>query len=132
MTKQSQNNLKKQDQEILMSKEAKYFEYTTKDVNGLKLINDILGHLEGDKMLVDISNIWWDGKSYPLGLKGEEIPIISRIINIVDSHDVMTNNKTYKKTISNEEAIKELELNSGTQLDSKIVKIFINYLKNKK
>ncbi|MGL6107108.1 HD domain-containing phosphohydrolase [Romboutsia sp.] len=72
----------------------------------------------------------WDGTGYPLGLKGEEIPIISRIINLVDSYDVMTNNIIYKKALDKKDAIKELEKCSGTQFDPRLVKYFVEYLKN--
>ncbi|WP_026888425.1 sensor domain-containing diguanylate cyclase/phosphohydrolase [Clostridium beijerinckii] len=72
----------------------------------------------------------WDGNGYPLGLAGEEIPLMARIINVADSYDVMTNDRVYKKAIGKEEAIKELKRCSGTQFDPKIVKCFIDYVKN--
>lgn len=71
----------------------------------------------------------WDGSGYPLGLKGVEIPLISRIINVVDSYDVMTNNRPYKKAMAQKEALHELERCSGTQFDPKIVNIFKEYMK---
>ena len=71
----------------------------------------------------------WDVKGYPLGLKGEEIPIISRIISIVDAYDVMTTDRVYKKAMTKEEAINELSRCSGTQFDSQITKTFIKYIK---
>lgn len=71
----------------------------------------------------------WDGSGYPLGLKGVEIPLISRIINVVDSYDVMTNNRPYKKAMAQKEALYELERCSGTQFDPKIVNIFKEYMK---
>lgn len=73
----------------------------------------------------------WDGSGYPLGLKGEEIPLMARIINVVDSYDVMTNDRIYKKAIGTEDAIRELEQCSGTQFDPKIVKFFIEYLRER-
>lgn len=72
----------------------------------------------------------WDGSGYPLGLKGEEIPLMARIINIVDSYDVMTNDRIYKKAIGKDEAIKELKRCSGTQFDPKIVEYFIDYIQD--
>lgn len=70
----------------------------------------------------------WDGNGYPLGLKGDEIPLVSRIINIADSFDVMTNNRPYKNTKSKNEAIKELQRCAGTQFDPTLVYYFIEYI----
>ncbi|MDM8534186.1 diguanylate cyclase [Clostridiaceae bacterium HSG29] len=67
----------------------------------------------------------WDGKGYPRGLKGEEIPFLARIITIVDAYDAMITTRPYKKQMTKEEAIKELINCSGTQFDSDLVKIFI-------
>lgn len=72
---------------------------------------------------------WWNGAGYPRGLKGEKIPLTSRIISIIDAYDVMTHNRPYRKAIGKEEAIKELKRCSGTQFDPKLVKIFINIIK---
>ncbi|EHJ01381.1 diguanylate cyclase and metal dependent phosphohydrolase [Clostridium sp. DL-VIII] len=70
----------------------------------------------------------WDGNGYPLGLAEKEIPLAARIINVVDSYDVMTNDRVYKKAIDKDEAIKELKNCSGTQFDPKIVECFIEYI----
>lgn len=67
----------------------------------------------------------WDGKGYPKGLKGEEIPFQSRIINIADSYDAMTSERAYGSALSEEGAIEELQKNSGTQFDPELVKVFI-------
>lgn len=69
---------------------------------------------------------WWDGSGYPSGVKGEDIPLISRIVTVVDAYDVMTHERTYKHAISKEEAIKELRKSSGIQFDPEIVEVFIN------
>lgn len=70
----------------------------------------------------------WDGSGYPLGLKKDEIPLISRIINIADSYDVMTTDRPYKKAMSKEKAMCELKTCSGTQFDPNLVKYFIEFL----
>ena len=67
----------------------------------------------------------WDGKGYPRGLKGEEIPQLSRIFSIIDSYDVMTNERPYRKAVRKDEAIIELKNNSGTQFDPNLVNKFI-------
>ncbi len=68
----------------------------------------------------------WDGKGYPQGLEGEEIPLLSRIIAIIDAYDVMTNDRIYKKAVSKQEALAEIEGCAGSQFDPVMAKIFIN------
>lgn len=72
----------------------------------------------------------WDGKGYPHGLKGEEIPIEARVMAIIDSYDAMTTDRPYQKAKTKEEALKELEQCAGTQFDPELTKIFIQELKN--
>lgn len=67
----------------------------------------------------------WDGLGYPLSLKGEEIPLLARIIAVVDSYDAMTSNRSYKRKMTKKEAFKELELCSGRQFDPFIVDKFL-------
>ncbi len=62
----------------------------------------------------------WDGSGYPQGLRAEEIPMLSRIISVVDAFDAMTNDRPYHKAISREEALAELKRCSGTQFDPHI------------
>ncbi|MEG0295257.1 MAG: diguanylate cyclase [Clostridium sp.] len=68
----------------------------------------------------------YDGKGYPMGIKGEEIPLLARIITVCDSYDVMTNDRVYKKAMSKEKAFDELRRCSGTQFDPNIVELFIS------
>lgn len=71
----------------------------------------------------------YDGGGYPLGLKGEEIPIMARIVNVVDSYDAMITDRGYNKVKTKEEAIEEIEKCKGKQFDPNIADIFINILK---
>ena len=70
----------------------------------------------------------WDGTGYPNRLKGEEIPLLARIISAVDSHDVMVHNRPYHQAMPEEDAIAELRRCAGTQFDPNIVEIFTGLL----
>jgi HD-GYP domain-containing protein (c-di-GMP phosphodiesterase class II) len=72
----------------------------------------------------------WDGKGYPDGLKGETIPLFSRIISVSDTYDAVTTNRSYQKAVSPTEAIGILERCAGIQLDPILVKYFIDALQS--
>jgi|UniRef100_A0A7V3VUL3 HD-GYP domain-containing protein (c-di-GMP phosphodiesterase class II) len=74
----------------------------------------------------------YDGSGYPEGLERSEIPVIARIIAVADAYDAMTSKRPYRDALTQEEAIKELKANAGTQFDPAIVRIFIKYITNKK
>ncbi|MCK4753264.1 MAG: HD domain-containing protein [Planctomycetes bacterium] len=67
-----------------------------------------------------------DGNGYPDGLTGEQIPLIGKIVGLADSFDAMTSERTYRKSMSVEEALEEIESKLGTQFDEKIGRVFIN------
>ncbi|MFZ7119649.1 MAG: HD domain-containing phosphohydrolase [Eubacteriaceae bacterium] len=67
----------------------------------------------------------WDGKGYPKGLKGNNIPWKSRIISIADTYDAMTRDRPYRKAISKEDAVVEIKKNAGTQFDPDITRVFV-------
>jgi diguanylate cyclase (GGDEF)-like protein/PAS domain S-box-containing protein len=67
----------------------------------------------------------WDGKGYPRGLKGEEIPILARILAIVDAFDAMTNERIYSKPRSHEAAAEEILRCAGAQFDPQIAHTFV-------
>ena len=73
---------------------------------------------------------YYNGHGYPSGLKGEEIPLGARILQVADAYDAMTSQRSYHDPMSQEEAIKELHRCAGSQFDPRIVEIFINLLKN--
>lgn len=66
----------------------------------------------------------WDGTGYPNGLKGEDIPLLARVISAVDSHDVMVHNRPYHTAMPEQAAIDELKACSGTQFDPHVVEVF--------
>ena len=73
-----------------------------------------------------------DGKGYPSGLTKENIPVRSMIIAVADSYDAMTSDRPYRKALSIEVAMGELEKNIGTQFDGEIVNAFVNAFKKGK
>ncbi len=70
----------------------------------------------------------YDGKGYPQGLAGKNIPKLSRLLSVADSFDVMTHDRVYKKAMSIEDAAQELRNCSGTQFDPEMVEVFLKLL----
>jgi diguanylate cyclase (GGDEF)-like protein len=68
----------------------------------------------------------WDGDGYPQRLKGEIIPLLSRILSVADAYDAMTQDRPYRVGMLQQDAIRELVTNAGTQFDPEIVSIFID------
>ena len=67
----------------------------------------------------------WDGGGYPQGLIGEKIPLLSRILAVVDAYDAMTQDRPYQKAVSHDSAMMEIKKNAGTQFDPYIAQTFI-------
>ena len=73
----------------------------------------------------------FDGKGYPDGLKGEDIPLGARIVHVADAYDTMVSARAYRDMLPPELAISELRKNAGTQFDPKVVDAFITSLRKK-
>jgi HD-GYP domain-containing protein (c-di-GMP phosphodiesterase class II) len=71
----------------------------------------------------------WDGQGYPMGLKGEEIPVGARILAVIDAFQSMTVGRPYKERRTVEQALLELVDNAGAQFDRDVVEAFIAVLK---
>ncbi len=71
----------------------------------------------------------WDGKGYPEGLKGEEIPLEARILAIADSFEAMTSARPHRPALPHEEVVKEFRQGAGIQFDPKLVEVFIGLIK---
>ena len=69
----------------------------------------------------------WDGLGYPRGIKAEDILLQSRMITIADAFDAMTSERTYRKVLSNHEALEEIINNAGTQFDPTLVQVFVKH-----
>jgi len=90
--------------------------------------------LEPAKMLYKLSTViealheHWDGSGYPKGLKNEEIPLESRIISLVDAYVAMTSDRPYRKSLSKQEAIKQIQDDSGKKFDPRLVRFMLSVL----
>lgn len=67
----------------------------------------------------------WDGRGYPCGLKGTEIPFFARVIALADTYDAMTSTRPYRKALPHEVAIQEIKRCSGVQFDPELAEIFV-------
>jgi putative nucleotidyltransferase with HDIG domain len=70
----------------------------------------------------------WDGGGYPEGLKGDRIPLESRILAIADSFEAMSSARPYRPALSREEILEELRKGAGTQFDPNLVEVFIGII----
>jgi diguanylate cyclase (GGDEF)-like protein/PAS domain S-box-containing protein/putative nucleotidyltransferase with HDIG domain len=94
----------------------------------------IVAHVDGLQRLVPIirhHHERFDGKGYPDGLAGEQIPLEARILSVVDVFDAMTHERSYRKALSRTEAIAELERAAGTQFDPAVVKAFLTLVEKR-
>jgi HD-GYP domain-containing protein (c-di-GMP phosphodiesterase class II) len=71
---------------------------------------------------------WWDGQGYPLGIKGEEIPVECRLLAIANAYEALTSARPYRRTCSHWEAVAELRRYAGTQFDPELLEMFIKML----
>jgi diguanylate cyclase (GGDEF)-like protein/putative nucleotidyltransferase with HDIG domain len=71
----------------------------------------------------------WDGRGYPHGLGGEDIPLGSRILFVADAYDAMTSDRVYQTHLAHEDAVAELERCAGTQFDPQVVRVFVSGVK---
>jgi putative nucleotidyltransferase with HDIG domain len=67
----------------------------------------------------------WDGTGYPSGRAGEEIPVEARVLAVADAFDAMTSDRPYRRALTHEEALEEVERCAGTQFDPEIARVFL-------
>ena len=118
-------------EEILLKKakltDSEYRIIKKHSQSGYNIVKNI-PHLANVAEAILYHHEWWDGSGYPHGLKEDEIPLISRILSIVDAYDVMTNGRPYKNKMSKEEAIQELKKYAGKQFDPNLVEKFVSMI----
>jgi len=118
MVLNKKENFKEKDYELIKNHPAWAYESLSKSKRLNGIAEYVLYHHER-----------WDGTGYPEGLKGKEIPLVSRIISVADAYSAMTSKRAYRDALIKSKAIEELKDNKGKQFDPEIVDIFINIIK---
>ena len=105
------------DEYALMKKHSEYGWAVLRMLPGFeRAALDILHHHES-----------FDGQGYPAGLKGTEIPVVSRIVCVIDAFDAMVSSRPYRRGLPYEEAVRRLNESSGTQFDPVVVSSFLSF-----
>jgi len=82
--------------------------------------------LENASLLILHHHESYDGRGYPGGLRGDEVPLGARIVSVIDSFDAMVSSRSYRNGLPFEEAVRRLILASGTQFDPTVVRCFLH------
>ncbi|MCP3929854.1 MAG: response regulator [Bacteroidetes bacterium] len=90
---------------------------------GASIVEPLL-FMEREKFIIRHHHERMDGKGYPYGLKGDDLDILTKILTVVDSYDAMTSRRNYRRNMTMEDALKELQICSGTQFDKRVVEAF--------
>ena len=99
-------------------------------IEGQRMLETVGGLMRSVGRIVRSSHERWDGAGYPDGLRGEEIPLESRIVSACDAFDAMTTTRSYRKGMSVDVAVAELSANSGTQFDPAVVAALFEVLEH--
>jgi HD-GYP domain-containing protein (c-di-GMP phosphodiesterase class II) len=108
--------------------EAEFELMKTHTVEGQALLDRIGGRLARVGAIVRSCHERWDGRGYPDGMLGEEIPLAARIVFCCDAYSAMTTDRPYRKAMPRAEAITELRANAGSQFEPRIVDALIRVL----
>jgi len=84
---------------------------------GQQMLDRVGGRLRAVGVVVRSSHERWDGTGYPDGLRGEEIPLASRVVAVADAYSAMTTRRSYREPLAHDVAVEELNANAGTQFD---------------
>lgn len=97
-------------------------------IAGQQMLNKVGGSMADVGTIVRASHEHWDGKGYPDGIAGEEVPLAARIVSVADAFSAITTTRPYRRAQSPEAAIKELRACAGTQFDPEVVEALVAVL----
>ena len=100
-------------------------------VIGVKILQPV-GFLQSTSDIIHHHHERIDGKGYPDGLKNEDIPFEARLVSIADAWDAMISDRSYRKRMSTEQALYELQNHAGSQFDAYMIKAFVDMIKKDK
>ena len=95
--------------------------------HGEQTLRDV-PRMEAVRAMIHYHHEWWDGRGYPTGLRGAEIPLGARIIAVADAYDAMTSDRPYRRQLPLEVALERLRAGAGTQFDPAVVESLFQYL----
>jgi HD-GYP domain-containing protein (c-di-GMP phosphodiesterase class II) len=101
-------------------------------IEGERMLQKVGGRLAEVGAVVRACHEDWDGTGYPDGLAGEEIPLAARIVSCCDAFSAMTTDRSYRKALSLDAALAELEANAGTQFDPTVVKSLVGLVRSER
>jgi HD-GYP domain-containing protein (c-di-GMP phosphodiesterase class II) len=102
----------------------------THTIEGQFMLDRIGGLLGRVGEIVRSCHERWDGKGYPDGLKGEDIPVPARVVFVCDAYNAMTTTRPYRAALPHEQAVAELVTNAGTQFDPAVVAAMLRVLES--
>jgi putative two-component system response regulator len=105
-----------------MKKHALFGERVIEKIESLAKESDFLKYA---KIFASSHHEKWDGTGYPRGLKGNDIPLLGRIMAIADVYDALTSVRPYKKAFTHDEAVRIIVEGSGTQFDPVLAEVFV-------
>ena len=100
----------------------------THTVEGQRMLDQVGGALGRVGVIVRGSHERWDGGGYPDGLAGEDIPVEARVVSACDAFHAMTSDRSYRKALPIEVAVRELQTCAGTQFDPRVVAALLEVL----
>lgn len=111
--------------------DEEFTEFRKHPIIGAELVRSFRSFADGQSLIL-YHHERYDGRGYPQGLAGEDIPLGSRILNVADSVDAMTSRRVYRSSIALRDAVEEVLKNNGTQFDPLVVDAFLEMIRHPK